>query len=120
MYFLEIVMSSILLEGRGAFVGGTASSVIHFAHMDLGYFGYVPTTTNVWPDLPSLQYIISLNMFGFCSVAFRSNFLAVSWRRTGVELDKSTGQIAFLQAYSDRIVDVLGSVLITTYNEWRF
>src|SRR5437867_10385997 len=112
-------MSSILLERRGAFVAGTASSLFHFAHLDLGYFGYVPTTTNVWPDLPSLQYIISLNIFGFCSVAFLSNFLAESWRRTGVELEKSTGQIAFLQAYSDRIVDSLGSGLITTDIEGR-
>src|SRR5213596_3247648 len=119
LYFLEIVMSSILLERRGAFVAGTASSLFHFAHLDLGYFGYIPTTTNVWPDLPSLQYIISLNIFGFCSVAFLSNFLAESWRRTGVELEKSTGQIAFLQAYSDRIVDSLGSGLITTDTEGR-
>src|SRR2546427_5876182 len=114
LYFLEIVMSSILLERRGAFVAGTASSLFHFAHMDLGYFGYVPSTTNVWPDLQSLQYIISLNIFGFCSVAFLSNFLAESWRRTGVALEKSTGQIAFLQAFSDRIVDSLGSGLMTT------
>src|SRR4030095_901097 len=73
LYFLEIVMSSILLERRGAFVAGTASSVIHLVHMDLGYFGYVPSTTGVWPELMTLQYIISLNIFGFCSVAFLSN-----------------------------------------------
>src|SRR5215813_634760 len=101
LYFLEIVMSSILLERRGAFVAATASSVIHFAHMDLGYFGYIPSTTTVWPDLPSLQYIISFSIFGFCSVGFLSNFLAESYRKAGVELAKSTGQIAFLQAYSD-------------------
>src|ERR1051326_1450457 len=76
LYFLEIVMSSILLERRGAFVAGTASSVLHFAHMDLGKFDYIPTTTQVWPELSTLQYIISLNIFGFCSVAFLSNFLA--------------------------------------------
>jgi two-component system sensor histidine kinase PilS (NtrC family) len=119
LYFLEIVMSSILLERRGAFVAGTASSLLNFAHMDLAYFGYIPSTTNVWPDLPSLQYIISLSIFGFCSVAFLSNFLAESWRKTGVELEKSTGQIAFLQAFSDRIVDSLGSGLITTDMEGR-
>src|SRR2546427_2699095 len=117
--FREIVMSSILLERRGAFVAGTASSLIHFAHMDLGYFGYIPTTTNVWPDLPSLQYVVSFSIFGFCSVAFLSNFLAESWRKTGVELEKSTGQVAFLQAFSDRIVDSLGSGLITTDMEGR-
>ena len=119
LYFLEIVMSSILLERRGAFLAGTASSLIHFIHMDLGYFGYIRTNPNVWPDLGLLQYIISLNIFGFCSVAFLSNYLAESWRRTGVELEKSTGQIAFLQAFSDRIIDSLGSGLVTTDLEGR-
>src|SRR5262245_46754460 len=116
LYFLEIVMSSILLEKRGAFVAATASSVIHFAHMDLGYFGFVPfppTTT----DLPSLQYIISLSIFAFCSVAFLSNFLAESWRKAGAELEKSAGQVAFLQAFSDQLMDSLGTGLITTDRE---
>src|ERR1051325_2145922 len=119
LYFLEIVMSSILLERRGAFVAATASSIINFAHMDLAYFGYIPSTTVLWPDLPSLQYVISLSIFGFCSVGFLSNFLAESWRRAGVELEKSTGQIEFLQAFSDRIVDSLGSGLVTTDTEGR-
>src|SRR5688572_29906310 len=57
LYFLEIVMSSILLKRRGAFVAATASSFIHFAHMDLGYFNWVPTTTKAWGDLSTLQYV---------------------------------------------------------------
>ena len=119
LYFLEIVMSSVLLERQGAFMAGTASSMIHFAHTDLSYFGYIPSTTTAWPDLPTLQYIISLNIFGFCSVAFLSNYLAESWRSTGVELKRSTGQVAFLQAFSDRIMDSLGTGLITTDTEGR-
>ena len=120
LYFLEIVMSSILLERRGAFVAATASSVIHFAHLDLGKFGILRVApVNTWPELVPLQYIISLNIFGFCSVAFLSNFLAESWRRTGVELQRSTGQVAFLQAFSDRIMDSLGTGLITTDREGR-
>ena len=119
LYFLVIVMSSILLERRGAFVAATASSIINFAHLDLAYFGYIPSTTLVWPDLTGLQYIISLSIFGFCSVGYLSNFLAESWRKTGAELQKSTGQVAFLQAFSDRIVDSLGSGLVTTDVEGR-
>src|SRR6185503_15688344 len=118
LYFLEIVMSSILLEKRGAFLAGTATSVIHFAHMDLGYFGYIPFPATTI-ELPSLQYIISLSIFGFCSVAFLSNFLAESWRKTGAELQKSTGQVAFLQAFSDRVIDSLGTGLATTDTEGR-
>ena len=116
LYFLEIVMSSILLERQGAFVAGTASSVLHFAHMDLGYFGYIPFPPTTI-DLPSLQYIISLSIFAFCSVAFLSNFLSESWRKTGVELEKSAGQVAFLREFSDRIMDSLGTGLITTDND---
>src|SRR5437870_8484862 len=106
LYFLEIVMSSILLERRGAFVAGTVSSLIYFVHMDLAspYFGYIPSTTAAWPDLPSLQYIISYNIFGFCSVAFLSNSLAESVRRTVAERQKSSGQVNFLQAFSDHIM----------------
>jgi two-component system sensor histidine kinase PilS (NtrC family) len=118
LYFLEIVMSSILLEKRGAFLTATASSMIHFAHMDLGYFGYVPFPVTTI-DLPSLQYMISLSIFGFCSVAFLSNFLAENWRKTGAELQRSTGQVAFLQAFSDRIFDSLGTGVITTDSEGR-
>src|SRR5204862_2804488 len=44
LYFLEIVMSSILLERRGAFVAGTLSSVIHFAHLNLLKLGLITST----------------------------------------------------------------------------
>src|SRR5215471_2740407 len=114
LYFLVIVMSSILLERQGAFLAGTASSVLQFAHMDLAYFKYVPIRNAAWPELSTLQTIISFHIFGFCSVAFLSNFLAESWRRTGAALQQSTGQIAFLQAFSDRIMDSVGAGLITT------
>ncbi len=114
LYFLVIVMSSILLERQGAFLAGTASSVLQLVHMDLAYFKYVPIRNAAWPELSTLQYIISFHIFGFCSVAFLSNFLAESWRRTGAALQKSTGQVAFLQAFSDRIMDSLGAGLITT------
>jgi len=119
LYFLEIVMSSILLERRGAFIAATASSVIHFAHMDLGYFKVIPFNTKAWPTLPALQYIISQNIFGFCAVAFLSNHLAESLRSTGAQLEKSAGQVKFLQAFSDRIVDSMGSGLVTTDIEGR-
>ncbi|MBI4471689.1 MAG: PAS domain S-box protein [Acidobacteria bacterium] len=119
LYFVEILMASILLERRGAFVAAVASSVLHFAHLDLAFFDYIPIYTLREPELFELQYIISLSIFGFCSVAFLSNFLAESLRRTGVQLEKSTGQVAFLQAFSDRIVQSLGSGVVTTDTDGR-
>ncbi len=114
LYFLAIVMSSILLERRGAFFAATVSSMLHFAHMDLAYFKYVPDLSSGQTSVPALQFIIALNIFGFCTVAYLSNFLAENWRRTGAELQKSTGQVAFLQAFSDKVVDSMGSSLVTT------
>jgi two-component system sensor histidine kinase PilS (NtrC family) len=66
-----------------------------------------------------LQYLISLNIFGFCSVAFLSNYLAERWRSAGAELEEASGQVAFLQAFSDRVVDSMGSGLITTDRNGR-
>jgi two-component system, NtrC family, sensor histidine kinase PilS len=114
LYFLEIVMSSILLERRGAFFAATVSSIIHFAHLDLSNFHFIANLSSGQFPLSALQFIIALNILGFCTVAYLSNFLAENWRRTGAELEKSTGQVAFLQAFSDRIVDSMGSALVTT------
>src|SRR5262245_22227171 len=118
LYFLEIVMSSILLDQRGVFMSATVSSVVHLAHLDLAYFDFLPSMT-VKPMLSTLQYIISLNIFGFCAVGFLSNYLAQRWRSAGAELKKSTGQVAFLQAFSDRVIDSMGTGLITSDLEGR-
>jgi two-component system sensor histidine kinase PilS (NtrC family) len=114
LYFLEIVMSSILLERRGAFVAATLSSVIYFVHLDLAKLGVVPTVGSGGPDWHSLQFIISLNIFGFCAVAYLSNSLSERLRHAGAQLEKSTGQTAFLRAFSNRIIDSMDSGLITT------
>ena len=114
LYFLEIVMSSILLDSRGAFLTTTFSSFIHLANLDLAYLGYIPWTARPRPELWRLQYIISLNVGAFCAVAFLSNYLAERWRSAGAELKKSTGQVAFLQAFSGRIIESMGSGLITS------
>jgi two-component system sensor histidine kinase PilS (NtrC family) len=114
LYFLEIVMSSILLERRGAFFAATLSSVIHFAHLDLVKYGVISSTGTGGPDWPQLQFIISVHIFGFCAVAYLSNYLAESLRYAGAQLQKSTGQMAFLQAFNDRIIDSMDSGLITT------
>jgi two-component system sensor histidine kinase PilS (NtrC family) len=119
LYFLEIVMSSILLERRGAFLAATLSSLLHFVHLDLVKYGVIPSTGANGPDWPALQFIISLSIFGFCAVGYLSNFLAESWRHAGEQLEESTGRVAFLQAFSDRVIDSMDSGLITTDAEGR-
>src|SRR5262249_9196183 len=114
LYFLVIVMSSILLDRRGAFLTATFSSIIHLVNLDAAYFGYITWTGGPRPEISSLQWIICLNVFAFCAVAFLSNYLAERSRTAGAELKRSTGQVAFLQAFSGRIIDSMGNGLITT------
>src|SRR5262245_33302577 len=58
LYFLEIVMSSVLLDRRGAFLTATCSSIVHLAHLDLAYFDVIPWTAGAKPEISSVQYII--------------------------------------------------------------
>ena len=114
LYFLEIVMSSILLERQGALLAATLSSVFHLAHLDLAKYGIIPSVGSGSPDWPDLQLIISGNILGFCAVAYLSNYLAERLRHAGAQLEKSSGQMAFLRAFSSRIIDSMDVGLITT------
>jgi two-component system, NtrC family, sensor histidine kinase PilS len=114
LYFLVIVMSSILLERRGAFVAATLSSAMHLANLEMVKLGFIPGTGSGLTDWPDLQLIISLNILGFCAVAYLSNSLAERLRHAGVQLEKSSGQMAFLRAFSNRIIDSMDGGLITT------
>jgi len=114
LYFLEIVMSSILLGGRGALIAATLSAFTHLVHLDLVKYGALPNVGSAGPDWPELQFIISLNILGFCAVAYLSNYLAENLSHAGAQLEKSSVQMAFLRAFSSRIIDSMDSGLITT------
>ena len=114
LYFLEIVMSSILLARRGAFMTAVVSSLLHGVHLDLAHYQVIPSTTVTFPELINLQYIVGVTIFGFCAVGFLSNVLAENLRTSAAALQKSTGRVAFLQALNSNIIDSLGSGLVTT------
>jgi two-component system sensor histidine kinase PilS (NtrC family) len=119
LYFLEIVMASILLERQGAFVAATLSSVMHFVHLDLVKYGAIPGVGSGGPDWTYLQFIIGGNILGFCAVAYLSNYLSENLRHAGAQLEKSSGQMAFLRAFSSRIIDSMDVGLITTDRSGR-
>ncbi len=114
LYFLEIVMSSILLRRRGAYLTAIASSLLHGVHLDLAHFQVIPSTTVNFPPLFTLQYIVGVTIFGFAAVGFLANVLAENWHTSDAALEESTGRVAFLQALTSHIIDSLGTGLITT------
>ena len=114
LYFLEIVMSSILLKRRGAYVTAITASLLHGVHLDLAHFRVLPSTTVTFPELITLQYIVGVTIFGYCAVGFLADVLAENWHTSDAALEESTGQVAFLQALTAHIIDSLGSGLVTT------
>ena len=119
LYFLEIVMSSILLKRRGAYLTAIATSLLHGVHLDLAYFQIVGSTTTELTPLIDLQIIVGLSIFGFCAVGYLANFLAENLQTSDEALEESTGQVAFLEALTAHIVESLGSGLITTNLEGK-
>ncbi len=120
LYFVEIVMASILLRPKSAYVTAIAASLLYGIHLDLAYFGVIPATgTETLPTLINLQIIVGVTIFGFCAVGFLVNTLVETLHASDVRLEESTGQVAFLQALTSNIIDSLGSGLITTDLEGR-
>ena len=114
LYFLEIVVSSLLLKRRGAYTTAVVASLLHGVHLDLVYFEIIPSTSASFPELATLQYIVGVSIFGFCAVGFLANALAEHWHASDAALEESSGQVAFLEALTTHIIDSLGSGLITT------
>ena len=120
LYFLEIVMSSILLERRGAFLAGD------------GEFGtsFCPPGSRLFrlhsnhDDRLARSVIAAVHhqpqhlrlLLGGLSLELSGGELAQHWRRAAEDPPE---QVAFLQAFSDRIIDSLGSGLVTTDMEGR-
>lgn len=115
LYFVEIVMSSILLRRKSAHMTAIAASLLYGIHLDLAYFHVIPSTgSESFPPLINLQIIVGVTIFGFCAVGFLVNTLVEAVHSSDVALEESVGQVAFLQALTSRIIDSLGSGLITT------
>jgi two-component system sensor histidine kinase PilS (NtrC family) len=91
LYFLEIVMSSILLRRRGAYLTATVASLLHGVHVDLAYFQVIPSTATSFPPLITLQGVVGITIFGFCAVGFLANVLAENLHLSDVALEESTG-----------------------------
>jgi hypothetical protein len=99
LYFVAIVMSSILLRRKSSYATAIAASLLYGVHLDLAYFGVLPSTgSESFPPLINLQIIVGVTIFGFCAVGFLVNTLVETLHVSDVALEESTEQVAFLQA----------------------
>ncbi len=122
LYTLPIIAASTVQSWRGGLMVSVLSSILYGALVIAQYQG-VPLPFVVPPEaLPQVRiaiFTVTLNVFGFMAVAGLSGYLAEGLRRTGVQLEETSTQLADLQAFSQHVIDSLTSGLITCDMEGR-
>ncbi len=128
LYLVAIILASMVLPRARAFLVAGVSFIMMGAMMELAYLPtlyrdlispdswlrFFATTSSVPIDTGTLQVKIGASFFGFFAVAYLSNYLAESLRKTGAELRDKSGQVASLQAFNENIILSMRDGLATT------
>jgi two-component system sensor histidine kinase PilS (NtrC family) len=114
LYLLSVIMSSILLYRRGAFLTASASSILMVAQYSLTQLGILPLTGYALTDPRTAKIIIGTNVFAFFAVAYLSSHVSESLKKTGTELEDKRGKLANLQAFNENIINSMRGGLFTT------
>jgi two-component system sensor histidine kinase PilS (NtrC family) len=120
LYALPIIGAAILQSRRGGLMVGTLSALMYAGLVVAQYTGALsPSGPDVLPPLRVAVFSVGLNVFGFLSVALLSGYLAEGLRRADARLQRTSTQLADLQAFNEHIIDSLTSGLLTTDQEGR-
>jgi two-component system sensor histidine kinase PilS (NtrC family) len=123
LYTLPIIAASTIQSQRTGMVVGVLSSVMYAGLAAAQYFGTPAFPVVVGADSRPQErvalFIVGLNIFGFLAVAALSGWLAERLRRTGAALERTSIQLADLQAFSDHVISSLTGGLATTDIEGR-
>ncbi|MFQ5926337.1 MAG: nitrogen regulation protein NR(II) [Terriglobia bacterium] len=114
LYLLTIIVASILLPRRGAFLIAAGGFILFATLLEGAYFGVVPRLGMQSIELRTLQAYIFINLFAFLAVAYLASHLAQSLRETGVELQDKRGELADLQVFNENIIRSMRSGLLTS------
>ncbi|MFN8005968.1 MAG: ATP-binding protein [Terriglobia bacterium] len=114
LYLLSIIMASILLYRRGAYMASTLSASLLVAQYALTEWGILPSTLYNAADPRTVRYLIGTNIFAFYAVAYLSSHLSETLRKTGSELEDKSGKLAALQAFNENIINSMRGGLFTT------
>ncbi|MGH9406074.1 MAG: two-component system sensor histidine kinase NtrB [Terriglobia bacterium] len=128
LYFLAVIMASIVLPRSRAFLVAAVCFVFMGSMLELAYLpNLYPAASKRHPevarfvapatrpaDLETFEFKVLASLFGFFAVAYLSNHLAESLRRTGKELSLKADEVASLQALNENIIRSMRGGLITT------
>src|SRR5215469_3051848 len=120
LYFLVILVASILLPRYWAYVTAAVSFILFGGLLELSYFGKLPSYQySARGDLTSLTLVILSNFFGYIAVAYLASALANKLRQADLELEDKSGELLSLQALHASVVHSIRSGLLTTDLEGR-
>ncbi len=128
LYFLVVILASILLPRSQAFLVAGVSFVALGSLLELAYLptlypalvkpgspmDFLATSSAGPADLGTLQVKVFASLFGFFAVTYLSSYLAERLREAGAELKDKSGQVANLQAINENVIQSMRSGLITT------
>src|SRR4051812_31319678 len=115
LYTLPIIAASTVQSWRGGLMVGLLSAVMYTGVVVAQY----EAGGDVLPPARVAMFTVGLNVFGFLAVAVLSGYLAEGLRRTGVQLEEASSQLADLQAFNQHVIDSLTSGLATTDMQGR-
>ena len=116
LYTLPIIAASTVQSWRGGLMVSVLSSVMYVALIVAQYQGIplpLATVPGTLPEIRVAVFTTGLNVFGFMAVAGLSGYLAEGLRRTGVQLEETSTQLADLQAFNQHVIDSLTAGLVT-------
>jgi two-component system sensor histidine kinase PilS (NtrC family) len=116
LYTLPIIAASTVQSWRGGLMVSVLSSVMYIALIVAQYQGIplpLATVPGTLPEIRVAVFTTGLNVFGFMAVAGLSGYLAEGLRRTGVQLEETSTQLADLQAFNQHVIDSLTAGLVT-------
>ncbi|MBI4462905.1 MAG: PAS domain S-box protein [Acidobacteria bacterium] len=119
LYPLTVIVASILLTRRGAFLIAALGFILFAGLVEAAYFEVLPRLAMQPLELRTLQVYIFINLFAFLAVAYLASHLAESLRATDVELKDKRGELADLQVFNENIIRSMRSGLLSCDLEGR-
>jgi two-component system sensor histidine kinase PilS (NtrC family) len=116
LYTMPIIAASTVQSWRGGLMVSLLSSFMYSGLVIAQYqevpLPYAPPLV-VLP-LSRVLFTVGVNVSGFLAVAGLSGYLAEGLRRTGVQLEEASTQLADLQAFNQHVIDSLTGGLATS------
>ncbi len=124
LYILSIITASIILQRSGSYTIALLASLIYVLFASLEFYGIITPIQFFWQEsIPYQQsyvfYTVVLNITAFFLVAFLSDHLSESLRKTGKALEKKSADLAKLQSFHENLVQSMNSGLLTAETDGR-